>query len=83
MWRSTGSFTNSRGKSHTNEDSAKGIILSIHSNWRANLQITERVQTTYVFSVSLPRHIAKVRALKEMMMIKSPSNQELGMRIIC
>lgn len=83
MWRATGSFTNSRGKSHTNEDSAKGIVLSIHSNWRANLQVTERVQTTYVFSVRLPRHIAKIRTLKEMMAIKSLSNQELGMRIFC
>lgn len=35
------SFANSRGKSHANEDSAEGILLSIHSNRGADLQVTE------------------------------------------
>lgn len=55
---------NSRGKGDTNQDSAKGIVLSIHSDWRTDLQVTKRVQTADVTSLRLPRHIAKVGALR-------------------
>ena len=60
----SGSLAHSRGEGHSDEDPAQGVIFSVHSDGRTNLQITKWVQAAHIFSLSHPRHIAEVGTLR-------------------
>lgn len=37
----SGSAANSRGEGHSDEDSAQGVVFSVHSDGGANLEVSE------------------------------------------
>ena len=55
----------SPGEAAADEDPAQGILLALHHNWRADVQVAKGVKARDTGGLDFPGYVSKVRTLGE------------------